>query len=312
MRTDAEIDALFDATGPRAEAVGARYRRVLPLRVASVAFGCLPIVAVAIAVLTGWAARFRETPFSLAAGGLVAVGLHVGGLLFRRFTDADAPIHDLADREIVQPLAALLLEDAVVSHPSLPPSDWQAARLLPETDGRPWLVTRISGRIAGLRAVLDEGAILFTAAGDDPDAPWKFDGWRVRVDLPFAVGGHLRVRAPVPEPHLRVERRGGFAPVPQHTALLGDGRTVEIAPRYHNDVAPEALVTEALIDLLRSDHGLQLAASGSELWILAQRERHAFKGAYRGSFDRDVWRAAARSMGAVERLTRAIVSAGGH
>lgn len=309
---EGEIDALFDATRPRAEAVATRYRRILPLRVASTAFGCLPVVAVAIAVLSGWAARFREAPFYLAAGGLVGAGLLVSWMLFRRFTEADAPVHDRAEREIVRPLAERLVEGAVISHPSLTPPDWQAARLLPETEGRAWLVTRVSGRIAGLRAVLDEGEILFTAAGDDPEASWKFDGWRVRVDLPFAVGGHLRVRAPLPEPHLRRESRGTFAPVSEWTARLGDGRTVEIEPRYHNDVEPESLLTEALLDPLRSDAGLQLAAFGSELWILARRERDAFKGAYRSSFDRDVWRAAARSMDLVERLTRAVVAAGGH
>jgi hypothetical protein len=317
-----EIEALFEATQPQADAIAACYRRHLPLRVASGAVGCLPVVAVTAAVLSQWANRFDATSFYVAAGTFVAAGLATGAVLFRRFAHADAPIHDRADREIVRPLAAALVEGAELSHPSLEPRDWTPARLLPETDGLAWLITRLTGRIAGLPAELDEGAIIFTPRGDGDDmrSPWKFDGWLVRLTLPFAAGGHLRVRSPLPEGHADRERRRAFTPSSALTARLGGARTVEIAPPGHSyaggarptDVAPEALVTDAVLALLRENESLQLAALGSELWIVLPRERHAFKGAYRASFDRDVWRGAARSMDLVERVTRAVVAAGGH
>ena len=101
---------------------------------------------------------------------------------------------------------------------------------------------------------------------------------------------------------------------------IRDRRTVEIAPPGRTyaagtrpgDVVPEALLTDEVIARLASDDGLQLAAAGSDLWILVRREHDAFKGSYRSSFDRDVWRAAARSMDLVERVTRAVVAAAGH
>jgi hypothetical protein len=126
-----EIDALFEATRPRADAIAGRYRRYLPLRIASGAVGCLPVVAVAVAALSQWANRFEATRFYVAAGTLVLAGLVIGAWLFRRFAHADAPIHDLADREIVLPLAALLVDGAALSHPSLEPRDWTPARILP-------------------------------------------------------------------------------------------------------------------------------------------------------------------------------------
>lgn len=316
--SEAQVDALFEATQPRADAIAARYRRHLPLRIASGAVGCLPVVAVAVATFSQWANPFHETRFYVAAGALVAAGLVIGALLFRRFAHADAPIHDLADREIVLPLAALLVEGAALNHPSLEPRDWTPARVLPETDGKAWMITRLTGRIAGRPAVLDEGAIVFTphSDGDDLRSPWKFDGWIVRITLPFAIGGHLRVRSPLPEGHADRERRRAFTPS-DLTARLGVARTIEFAPpglsygavARPTDVAPEALVTDALLALLRRDESLQLAAFGSELWVLLRRERHAFKGAYRSSFDRDRWRGAARSMDVVERLTRAVLAA---
>ena len=315
-----EIDTLFEATRPRADAIAARYRRHHPLRIASGAVGCLPVVAVAAAVLSQWASRFDATPFYVAAGTFVAAGLAIGALLFRRFAHADAPVHDQADREIVLPLAALLVDGAALGHPSLEPRDWTPARVLPETDGQAWLITRVSGRIAGLPAQLDEGAIVFTARGDGDDvrSPGKFDGWLVRITLPFAVGGHLRVRSPLPEGHADRERRRAFTPSSALTVRLGGARTVEIAPPGYTygggarptDVAPEALVTDAVLALLRADESLQLAAFGSELWILLRRERPAFKGAYRSSFDLDRWRGAALSMDVVERVTRAVLAAG--
>jgi hypothetical protein len=152
--SEGAIDALFEATRPRADAIAALYRRQLPLRVASGAVGCLPIVAVAVAMLSQWANRFDAPRFYVAAGAVVAAGLALGGLLFRRFAYADAPVHDRADREIVLPLAALLVDSAEISHPSLEARDWTPARLLPETDGRAWLITRVTGRIAGLPAEL--------------------------------------------------------------------------------------------------------------------------------------------------------------
>ncbi|MET0556011.1 MAG: hypothetical protein ABW221_23430 [Vicinamibacteria bacterium] len=66
----------------------------------------------AVAVFSQWANRFDETRFYVWASALIATGLVIGGLLLRRFAYADAPIHDQADREIVLPLAALLIEGA--------------------------------------------------------------------------------------------------------------------------------------------------------------------------------------------------------
>lgn len=313
--TESDIDALFDATRPQAEAVGALYRRILPLRVAAAAFGCLPPVVVAVAVLSGWAARFRETPFDTAAGGFVGLGLLVGGLLFRRFAYADAPIHDQADREIVLPLAARLLEGASIAHPPLTPDDWAPARLLPETTAHPWRGTRVAGRIAGLPAVLDEGALLFTSRDDE--GTFRFAGWMVRVALPFAVSGHLRVRTP-PVPGYEDRERSAFTPSHALAARLGGTRAVEIAPpgstyagvAQPGDAAPAAVVTDELLALLREDETLQLAVRGSDLWILISRRKNAFEGAYRSSFDRDVWREAARSFDRVERIVGALVDAG--
>lgn len=174
--------------------------------------------------------------------------------------------------------------------------------------------------MAGRPAVLDEGEIVFTPHGDGDDmrSPWKFDGWIVRITLPFAVGGHLRVRSPLADGQTGREKRRAFTPSTDLTARLGGERTIEIAPPGYSyggvarptDVAPEALVTNALLALLREDESLQLAASGSELWILLRREQDSFKGAYRSSFDLDGWHGAAHSMDMVERLTRAVLAAG--
>jgi hypothetical protein len=315
VASEAEVAALFDATRPHADAIAARYRRQRPLRIASGAFGCLPMVAVAVAVFSQWANRFDETRFYVAAGTLTAAGFAIGALLFRRLAHADAPIHDQADREIVLPLAARLMEGAVINHPGLTPEDWVPARLLPETDGHPWIFTRVTGTIAGRPAVLDEGSIIFTAHGEE--ASWKFSGWIVRLALPVAANGHLRVRRPPPAGHEDRERRA-FTPSPELTARLGDTRTIEIAPpgstdtgvAQPRDTAPAALVTDELLSLLREDDALELAVRGAALWVLLPRRKDAFKGAYRSSFDRDVWLEAGRSRDLVERVVRALIDAG--
>jgi hypothetical protein len=313
---ESDIDALFAATRPRAEAVAARYRRQRPLRLAAGAFGCLPTVAVAVAVFSQWANRFDQTVFYSAATALVAAGLVVGALLFRRFAYADAPIHDQADREIVLPLAERLLEGATVGHPPLTPDDWAPARLLPETTSHPGRGTRLTGRIAGLPAVLDEGAIVFTSADDD--GSFAFAGWMVRVALPFGVSGHLRVRTPPVAGYADRERRA-FTPLPALAARLGGTRAVESAPPGSSyagvarpgDAAPEAVVTDRLLAVLSEDETLQLAVRGSDLWILVSRRKNAFEGAYGSSFDRDVWREAARAFDRVERIVGALVDGRG-
>lgn len=314
--SEGEIDALFDATGPLAEAVAERYRRQRPLRDLAVAFGCLPALLAVGAYFSSWAARLGETRFFLVAGIAVALGLAAGAYFFRRFAHADAPVHELADRVLVLPLAARLVEGAVLSHPQLEPADWEGSRLLPETTAHPWTVTRVSGRIAGLPAVLDEGQLLFAATGEE--SHWPFDGWRVRLELPFSVAGHLRVRTPLPEAYVRGERRDGFAREPGPSARLGGTRTVEVAPpapgfataSRPGDVRALSLVTDAVLEALSDAEDLELAATGRTLWIHVHRRRAAFKGAYRSSFDREAWRAAARSMAAAERLADAVRSAG--
>lgn len=319
--TEREVDALFEATRPRVDDIASGYRRQLPLRIATGAFGCLPALAAAFMVLTQRVNPFHETRFYVIAFVGIGVCLAAAVWLFRRLAGADQPFHDQADRELVQPLAALLVQGAVFSRPSLVAADWSRPRLLPETNGTPWMTKRLTGRVAGLPAALDEGDIVFSAGPESAgsDGPWKWSGWRVRLELPFTVGGHLRVRASLASGHSDRERRRAFTPQPDATTRVGGERSVEIAPPGYTyagvpratDVAPGALLTDELVALLASDQGLQLAALESELWILLARRRDAFEGSYRKSFDRDVWRAAARSMDLVERVARAVLAAGG-
>jgi hypothetical protein len=320
MASDQEIQAFFGVRVQRVAELQARYRAGWPASLGGCGVGCLVPLAL-LFVFMGFRDRWADHPqYMTTVVAAWVVALVSAGLGYRIHAHGQKlfePVDAAVDAELIQPFAALLVDGATLAHPDDSILEWRASLLFTReayiyaTNGQ---TTRITGRIDGLPLELDEMFIRYR-----PNKDATFSGWVVRVGLPFAVGGHLRIR----ETKWGFDSllwREGFEPLADATARLGNGLAVEAAapgvtPEGANaptsaGVPAEALLTDALFELLRGAGKVQLAATGSTLWVVVPNVRAFDNRRNAAGFDADYGRKTAQRIALVESLVREVVRAG--
>jgi hypothetical protein len=314
MPTERQVEELFERLRPRAEALKSGMRTARPDRVIGLALGCLPATLLAAAVLvtwSGWSGHRSYWP-AVAGGAAVAGALAFVGLRFwDRGGAALRSAGAVGDDELLRPLVEGLVPGGTFSRPDLTSGEWRPSLLFPQTADVIHPFRRVSGRIAGMAALLDEIRIRYSPRYG------AFGGWVFRFELPFAVAGHLRIRVPRTT-HGFHEWIDGFEPEPEAEARLSAEHAVDVAPAGSTPagaeaptetagIAPQLLLTDALFDALRPIETGELAAAGRSLWITVPGV--ATLGSL--SFDLVSLRAAAGSLERVEAIAREVVRAGG-
>jgi hypothetical protein len=317
VATEADVQQLFDSLRPRIDEIT---KRDVPHRTGG-NLGCLLMVlpfAAAIGVLMG----LQEPKLAEALWGwplLVApvigvVLFYVGFKIWRPWATIGGVQREEADTVLRQPLATLLLPGATFTRDRLTVSGWHPSLLLSNPRGSHSLPC---GRIAGL--LLSQPVQIDELQGSfDADVP---NCWLVRVELPFVVGGHLRIhRRTMMTPG--VFWRDGFERLEDDSRRLGRGWNVELAPLGvgtdegvaeppPGSVPPGTLLTAGLFGILRDREDVQIAATGRTLWILVERTLVAFVFQVPDLDDGHRWKKAAPAMQDVELVTHEVLAAAG-
>ncbi|MET0556010.1 MAG: hypothetical protein ABW221_23425 [Vicinamibacteria bacterium] len=225
------------------------------------------------------------------------------------------------ERALLQPLTSLLLPGSTFSrqteflpkyHPSLLLSRIRDA-VLPHT--------RIEGRLLGLPAGMD--VVRATSEDDIPSCLFA------RVELPFAVAGHLRIRhgkarfilETVEDALVPSFREEGFEPLEPERTRLGRGFRCDWAPAGTDATAPDAptpadalppraVLTDRLLEFLGTNDDVMFAVVGRSLWVIVTRQLEVFERRLPTTDDLALWQKAASAVADVELLTREVLAAG--
>jgi hypothetical protein len=300
VATEAEVAQLFESLRPRIAEIKGRDAG----KRGGGNFGCLlmglPFAAAlgmvmkpeVVTALRGW---------PLLVGPVIGVAVfYVGLKMWRPLHAANRAQRAEADRVLLQPLAALLLPGATFTRAPIMLSRYHPSLLMPRPEG----VTSTScGRIEGL----------LLASGH------MGARWVVRIDLPFVLAGHVRI-------HRRTKLdpgrfwREGFEPLEEESRRLGAhvemgplglGSEEGLAAPPPGAVPPGAVLTDGLFDVLRECPDVSVAAAGRTLWIVIEREIHAFDDRVPDEGQVDRWHQAAIAMQDVEDVTREVLAAAG-
>jgi hypothetical protein len=320
MPTDAEIDAFFAGLEARRDQLARQYRAGWPFSLAGCGVGCLvPIVLVL--AFAGFRDQWREHP--LYATGVVSAWVTaiacagIGIALYWRAQRIYAPIDAAVDAELMAPFAAFLVPGGTLEHPALDACvEWRPSLLFTRhAHAHQNAVTRVTGRLAGQPAVLDEIRIRHRNHKNSG----AFTGWVVRVELPFAVGGHLRAMI-LPYPFRAPMWNDGFDRLTGAEARLGapyevDGAAPGVTPEgadgpTSSGVPMDALLTDAVVERLRREGRMQLAATGRTLWITVPRLRVLDARSGTAVFGGKDGRTAIAAIADVEALVREVLRAG--
>jgi hypothetical protein len=314
MPADRDVEELFERLRPHADALRSRMGGARPDTAIGLALGCLPTALLAGVLLVSWSA-WSGHPYFFPALGAAAAIAGVLSFIGLRFWDrgraAQREAGAAGDDELLRPLAEGLVPGGAFSRPDPASGEWRPSLLFPRTADVLHPLRRISGRIAGMPALLDEIVIRYNPRFG------VFQGWVVRFELPFAVAGHLRIRVPRTT-HGFHEWMDGFEPEPEAEARLSAEHAIDVAPpgstpagaeaaTETGGISPQLLLTDALLDALRSIEPGELAIAGRSLWITAPGV--GTLGSL--SFDLASLRAAAGTLDRVERTAREVLRAGG-
>src|SRR5262249_52842410 len=151
----------------RAAELLVQYRAGWPASLGGGSIGCL----LPMAILVTWIAQGSEwskaswfVPGAIGSG-LFAVACAVVGIrMFNRGQALDAPLDPRVADDLIRPWAALLIEGARLEFPQGPILEWRASLLWPKrahVHADQGKTSRVTGRIAGLPAVLDEMVIRY-------------------------------------------------------------------------------------------------------------------------------------------------------
>jgi len=244
--------------------------------------------------------------------GILAV-VTAGFRLWRRWAVHSATLCQETDEKVIPPLVETLLPEARFSRPVTIRSGWHPSLLLPYTSGA--LATsdgRLDGHMLGQPISIVEGRGSFNL-----DVP---EGWTVEVELPFFVGGHLRLRVVnALSPGKRWS--AGFETCAEDSELLGSSFTVDVAPlgtgtnageqaSPEGFVPPARLLTTALYERLRSRPDVAVGVTSNRLWLVIPRQIRAFESRIASLEDLESWKKAAAAMRDIEVVTREILAAG--
>lgn len=322
MSTDDAIRSFFGSAAPRAAELAKQYRAGWPASFAGGAIGCLvPMALMVVLIANGneWKRLPWFQPAAIGAGVVALACAVLGSLLYRSAQRTFEPVDARVDDELLRPFVALLVDGGTLAFPDESIREWRPSLLFPKlahihaAEGK---TNRVTGRIGGLPAVLDELVIRFR---NDSDAT-TFSGWIVRLELPFAVGGHLRIR----RTSLACDALVGeddFERLEGEEARLATGHRIDAAApgaalELTDGPAPSGLpstvvLTEGLIGALRAAPKLELAVSGRTLWIAARGPRAFDNRVNVAWFDADYGLRTAARMRAVEAVARAVADARG-
>jgi hypothetical protein len=308
VASDIEVEQLFESLRPRiAEIKGRDVQHKTGGNL-----GCLLMVltfGAAICVLTLPAVSAALSGWPLLIVPAIGVAVFYSGFkLWRRWFAVSAGQREEADSALLQPLATLLLPGATFTRASLMVSGYHPSLLMPHPDG----VTatscgRIDGHLLGRPVEIEERLM-----GDNVGAAWV-----VRVDLPFALAGHVRIhRRKKFDPGLFW--REGFEPLEDesrrlgaHVELgpLGIGTKEGIAAPPRDSLPPHVVLTDALFMVLREHPDLWCAVTAHTLWIVLERPIHAFDSRVPDADDIKHWKKAAVAMRDTEAVASAILEA---
>ncbi|MET0556008.1 MAG: hypothetical protein ABW221_23415 [Vicinamibacteria bacterium] len=283
-------DRVFDAILLSARARTADLQRAHDATASGGNLGCLTMLA-SIAIGIG-AVTMAVGGMTSAIGGsqillvflVVAVMLGVAVIVWRigwrkwsPWSGANAALQSGTDDALIRPFVQHLAPGATFSRPLVTSSGYHPSLLLARVEGAAAQQhSTVEGSIAGLPAVLEEVHGSF-----DADI---HQGWLLRFELPFAIDGHLRIRAPksVDEFKRWVD---GFEVVEDATARLGTRHTIDVAPLGvgmdsppslpAGGLHPDVLLTEALFERLRVSGDIDVAATGRTLWLFVPRNIRA-------------------------------------
>jgi hypothetical protein len=221
-----------------------------------------------------WSAHPHDTAGVATAGVVALACAGLGFVLYQRAQRIYAPIDAAVNADLMQPFASFLVPRGTLEHPGLDTCvEWRPSLLFTRyAHAHQNAVRRVTGRLAGLPAVLDEIRIRYR---HDKDSA-AFTGWVVRVELPFTVAGHLRVMI-LPYPFRSPMWNEGFDRLTDAESRLGapyevDAAAPGVTPEgadgpTSSGVPVDALLTDALLERLRAGGRMQLAATGRTLWI---------------------------------------------
>lgn len=320
MRTDAEIDAFFSGLEARRDELARLYRAGWPWSLSGCGIGCLVPIGLLLAFI-GVRDRWNEHPFYMTgavSAGVVAIACAgIGIALYRHAQRIYAPIDAAVNAELMEPFAAFLVPGGRLEHPALDGCvEWRPSLLFPRySHAHQNAVRRVTGRLAGLPAVLDEIRIRYR---HDKDSA-AFTGWVVRVELPFAVGGHLRAMI-LPYPFRSPMWNDGFDRLTDAEARLGppyevDGAAPGVTPEGAGEPASsgvpmDALLTDAVVARLRVGGRMQLAAAGRTLWVTVPHLRVLDARSGTAAFGGTTARRAVGAIADVEAIVHEVVRSG--
>gem|GEM_PF-4135829 len=311
MITDDEVEQVFQSLGAQ----------IKNLEVRGGAFaahgniGCLLMLASVMAVIAfagmmpeeGAASSWMSTWWSVPASVFSALACFVvGGSLWRRWAKHNDELMLETDATLTRPLVELLVPGASFSRPRIIVSGWHPSLLIAEEDGASGIeLGQIDGCLLGQTAVIAE-----------LESPVS---WIVRVELPFGIAGHLRIRSMA---HLGPGRSwsAGFEKHSVASKRLGAGYSIDSAPQGtgldKSVVTPpklvpiEALFSNALFDQLRAHPDINVAVVGCALWIVLPRAIRAFQGRVASQSELRAWKQAAKAMRDVQGVVREVLAAG--
>lgn len=311
MATEAEVAQLFESLRPRiAEIKG----RDLGKRGGG-NFGCL-LMALPFAGALGMVMKPEVVTalwgWPLFVAPMIGIAVFYAGFKMRQpWAAAHSAQRAEADDALLQPLAAVLLPGATFTRAPIILSRYHPSLLMPRPDG----VTstsggRIEGPLLGRPIRIDE--LLLTSGHMGAR-------WVVRIDLPFVLAGHVRI-------HRRTKLdpgrfwREGFEPLEEESRRLGAhvemgplgiGSEEGLAAPPPGAVPPGAVLTRGLFGVLGERRDVSVAAAGRTLWIVIEREIHAFDDRVPDEGHVDHWRKAVAAMQDVEAVTREVLAAAG-
>ena len=320
MRTEAEIDAFFSGLEPRRDELARQYRAGWPLSLSGCGVGCLVPIGLLFAFI-GFRDRWSEHPLyttGVVSAWVVALACAgIGIALYRRAQRIYQPIDAAVNAELMQPFAAFLLTGGTLEHPALEACvEWRPSLLFTRhAHAHQNAAARVTGRLAGLPAVLDELRIRHRNHKNSG----AFTGWVVRVELPFAVGGHLRAMI-LPYPFRSPMWNEGFDRLTDAEARLGppyevDGAAPGVTPEgaaepTSSGVPMDALLSDGLVEQLRAGGRMQLAAAGRTLWVTVPHLRVLDARSGTAAFGGRDGRRALAAIADVEAIVREVVRAG--
>lgn len=318
MATEADVERFFESMLPKiteikgrdaGTRVGGNLGCALMLLALAGAVGLIMTLndsSAAAQALRGW---------PLVAVIVAGAGVfYLGFKLWRPWFTASSGQREEADRVLLPALADLVLPGATFTRASITLSGYHPSLVIPRPDGV--LLThcgRLEGPLLGRSVTIDE-----LRGGYDNNMGAY---WMVRVELPFVVGGHVRMRKPgVLDPGFYWN--DGFERHDGEERRLGPGWRLELAPLGAGTpegvvapppgaVPPEAMLTDGLFALLRERPDMRVATTGRDLWIVVERSILAFDSQVPGRDDLPRWKKAVPALEDIAAVTREVLAAGG-